>query len=50
VPCGAWPGSFEGCHAIRHTRRATFQCLDQDSDLDLDLRRVLCGPLHHRDE
>ena len=27
----------------------SFKCLDQDSDLDLDLRRVLCDPLHHRD-
>ena len=34
---------------VRHTRRAFIQCLDQDSDLDLDLRRVLCDPLHHRD-
>ena len=34
---------------IRHTRRASFKCLDQDSNLDLDLRRVLCDPLHHRD-
>ena len=43
-------GSFEDCHAIRHTRRAlVFKCLDQESDLDLDLRRVLCDPLHHRD-
>ena len=25
------------------------KCLDQDSNLDLDLRRVLCDPLHHRD-
>ena len=23
-----------------------FKCLDQDSNLDLDLRRVLCDPLH----
>ena len=34
---------------IRHTRRASFKCLDQESNLDLDLRRVLCDPLHHRD-
>ena len=27
----------------------SFQCLDQDLNLDLDLRRVLCDPLHHRD-
>ena len=26
-----------------------FKCLDQDLNLDLDLRRVLCDPLHHRD-
>ena len=25
------------------------KCLDQESNLDLDLRRVLCDPLHHRD-
>ena len=25
------------------------ECLDQDLNLDLDLRRVLCDPLHHRD-
>ncbi len=27
----------------------SFKCLDQGSNLDLDLRRVLCDPLHHRD-
>ena len=27
----------------------SFKCLDQDLNLDLDLRRVLCDPLHHRD-
>ena len=27
----------------------SFKRLDQESDLDLDLRRVLCDPLHHRD-
>ncbi len=27
----------------------SFQCLDQDLNLDQDLRRVLCDPLHHRD-
>ncbi len=43
-------GSFEDCHAIRHTRRASCRkCLDQELNLDLDLRRVLCDPLHHRD-
>ena len=26
-----------------------FKCLDQDSNLDQDLRGVLCDPLHHRD-
>ena len=25
------------------------QCLDQESNLDLNLRRVRCDPLHHRD-
>jgi hypothetical protein len=50
APCAAWSGSFEDCHAIRHTRRASSRkCLDQESDLDLDLRRVLCDSLHHRD-
>ena len=29
--------------------RPSFKCLDQDLNLDLDLRRVLCDPLHHRD-
>ena len=29
--------------------RQLCQCLDQDLNLDLDLRRVLCDPLHHRD-
>ncbi len=43
-------GSFEDCHAIRHTRRASCRkCLDQELNLDLDFRRVLCDPLHHRD-
>ena len=28
----------------------SFKCLDQDLNLDLDLRRVLCDPLHHRDD
>ncbi len=42
--------SFEDCRAIRHTRRASCRkCLDQDLNLALDLRRVLCDPLHHRD-
>ena len=27
----------------------SFKCLDQESNLDLDLRRVPCDPLHHRD-
>ncbi len=27
----------------------SFKCLDQGPNLDLDLRRVLCDPLHHRD-
>ena len=38
---------FVVCRAIRYTCRA--KCLDQESNLDLDLRRVLCDPLHHRD-
>jgi hypothetical protein len=45
-------GSFEDCHAIRHTRRAVCSLKkypDQDSNLDLNLRRVRCNPLHHRD-
>ena len=42
--------SFEGCRAIRHTRRATImQYPDLESNQDLDLRRVQCDPLHHRD-
>ena len=32
-----------------HPQGLRCQCLDQESDLDLDLRRVLCDPLHHRD-
>ena len=32
-----------------HPQGLLSKCLDQDSDLDLDLRRVLCDPLHHRD-
>ena len=27
----------------------SFKCLDQGSNLDLDLRRALCDPLRHRD-
>ncbi len=43
-------GSFEDCHARpAHPQGLRCQCLDQESDLDLDLRRVLCDPLHHRD-
>ena len=43
-------GSFEDCHARpAHPQGVRFKCLDQDLNLDLDLRRVLCDPLHHRD-
>ena len=34
---------------VLHTRRAFTQCPNQDSNLGLDLRRVECNPLHHRD-
>ncbi len=41
---------FEVCHAVRHTRRAySIQYPDLESNQDQDLRRVSCGPLHHRD-
>ena len=43
-------GSFEDCHARpAHPQGLLSKCLDQDLNLDLDLRRVLCDPLHHRD-
>ena len=43
-------GRFVVCHAIRHTRRANVtQYPDLGSNQDLDLRRVRCDPLHHRD-
>ena len=32
-----------------HPQGLLSKCLDQDLNLDLDLRRVLCDPLHHRD-
>ena len=38
VVCRACPVHLQG------------NCLDQESDLDLDLRRVPCHPLHYRDE
>ena len=38
---------FEVCRAVRHTRRAKYP--DLDSNQGLDLRRVRCYPLHHRD-
>src|SRR5208282_3808896 len=43
-------GQFRGlpCFSGTPTGRS-FKCLDQGSNLDLDLRRVLCDPLHHRD-
>lgn len=34
---------------FRHTRRAFPQYLDLESNQDLNLRRVQCDPLHHRD-
>ncbi len=43
-------GSFEDCHALpAHPQGLLSKRLDQDSNLDQDLRRVLCDPLHHRD-
>jgi hypothetical protein len=44
-------GRFEVCHAVHHTRRASFVSQYPDLDLNqgLDLRRVQCYPLHHRD-
>ena len=43
--------SFEDCRAIRHTRRRiASQYPDLESNQDLDLRRVRCDPLHHRDK
>ena len=43
-------GQFRGlpCDPA-HPQGLLSKCLDQDSDLDLDLRRVPCDPLHHRD-
>ncbi len=35
--------------APAHPQGLRIKCLDQDLNLDLDLRRVLCDPLHHRD-
>ena len=32
-----------------HPQGSLSKCLDQELNLDLDLRRVLCDPLHHRD-
>ena len=40
--------SFEDCDAIQHTHTAC-KYLDLESNQDLDFRRVLCDPLHHRD-
>jgi hypothetical protein len=41
---------FEVCHAVHHTRRAlVLQYPDLGSNQGLDLRRVQCFPLHHRD-
>jgi hypothetical protein len=41
---------IEAYRAIRHTRRACFaEHPDLDSNQGLDLRRVQCYPLHHRD-
>ena len=44
-------GRFEVCHAVHHTRRALSisQYPDLDLNQGLDLRRVQCYPLHHRD-
>ena len=44
-------GRFEICHAVHHTRRASSisQYPDLDLNQGLDLRRVQCYPLHHRD-
>ncbi len=44
-------GRFEVCHAVHHTRRASSisQYPDLDLNQGLDLRRVQCYPLHHRD-
>ena len=41
-------GRFEDCRADPAHSQG-IECLDQESNLDLDLRRVLCDPLHHRD-
>src|SRR5436190_5561562 len=42
--------SFEDCRAVQHTRRTSSpKYPDLESNQDLDLRRVLCLPLHHRD-
>jgi hypothetical protein len=41
---------FVVCRAVRHTRRAcVVEYPDLDSNQGLDVRRVRCYPLHHRD-
>ncbi len=42
------PRGFERRRAVRHTRGANHYP-DLESNQDLDLRRVPCRPLHHRD-
>ena len=37
-------------HVVQHTRRLYCQYPDLDLNQGLDLRRVQCYPLHHRDK